>query len=255
MEMKNATGRFSDRVDNYVRYRPGYPAALVPELLKHCALDTDATVADFGSGTGIFTQLLLASGLEVYGVEPNDNMRHAAEKLLARQPGFTSVDGSAEHSGLNDNAVDLITAAQAFHWFNNDTASAEFRRVLRPGGQLALIWNQRKISQSLQQEYDALLRQWAPEYGAVNHMNLGDDEIAGYFEQGRMQLLTFDNSQQLEFSGLLGRLKSASYCPPENTASYDSLVAALGELFERHARDGRISFDYDTRLYLGPVAR
>lgn len=248
--MTDFTQRFSDRVEAYVQFRPGYPVELVQTLLQKAS---PRTVADIGSGTGIFTRLLLEQKLQVFGVEPNADMRHAAESLFSEDPLFHSLDAPAESTGLADNSVDLITAAQAFHWFNNAATKVEFRRILKPAGKLALIWNKRKISQPFQQAYDAILRTYAPEYGIVNHMNLSEADIAGFFEDGRMELLLFDNSQQLTFPGLLGRLKSSSYCPAETSPQYPSLVAELTALFEQFAVNDMIDFQYDTQLYLGPI--
>jgi len=252
--MTDSTRRFSDRVEAYAKYRPGYPAELVQTLLQKIMLDAGAVVADIGSGTGIFTRLLLDQQLKVFAIEPNANMRHAAEGLFSGYPHFTSVDAPAEHTGLADNSVDLITAAQAFHWFNNAATKTEFRRILKTDGKLALIWNKRKISQPFQQAYDAILKAYVPEYEEVNHMNLGETEIAEFFTVGQMEVLRFDNSQQLTFSGLLGRLKSSSYCPAESSPQYPSLVAELAALFEQFALNNMIDFQYDTQLYLGPIA-
>jgi ubiquinone/menaquinone biosynthesis C-methylase UbiE len=249
----DVTKRFSDRVENYLKYRPGYPAELVPAIIENAKLDKTAEVADVGSGTGIFTRSLLEHDLKVYGVEPNTNMRLAAEDYLAEYSRFSSIDARAENTGLDTDSVDLITVAQAFHWFNNSPTRAEFRRILKPGGSLALIWNKRKISQPFQQAYAALLCELAPDYGTVNHMNLTDDDIAAVFASGQMQLLRFDNSQHLQFAGLVGRLKSASYCPPENTPQYESLINEMDKLFKQYVIDGSIAFEYDTRLYLGPM--
>jgi SAM-dependent methyltransferase len=254
MNTADATHRFSDRVDAYVRYRPGYPDELVATLLEQTGIVDTAVVADIGSGTGIFTRLLLEAGLEVYAVEPNSNMREAAEALLSGEAKFISVNGPAEQTGLADQSVDLVTAAQAFHWFNNETTKHEFRRILKPDGALALIWNRRNTDQPFQQAYDGILREFAPEYGAVNHMNLSNDDIAAFFAAGSMTLLNFEYRQRLDFSGLLGRLKSASYCPAEDSPRYIPLVTELLALFDQFAVNGVIDFEYDTQLYLGPVA-
>ena len=202
--MTDSTQRFSDRVEAYVKFRPGYPAVLVQTLLQKAMPGTEAVVADVGSGTGIFTRLLLDQELKVFAIEPNAKMREAAEALFADYPRFTSVDAPAESTGLADNSIDLITAAQAFHWFNNTETKTEFRRILKPEGKLALIWNKRQISQPFQQAYDAVLKAYVPEYGIVNHMNLSEADIAEFFADGDMEVLHFDNSQQLTFSGLLG---------------------------------------------------
>lgn len=250
--MTDARSRFSDRVANYIRYRPGYPPELIATLLA--GSDTPV-VADIGSGTGIFTRLLLQRGLKVFGIEPNANMRQAGEEYLAEYGNFVSIDGGAEDTGLDDSSIDLITAAQAFHWFHNEQSRIEFARILKPDGQLALIWNKRRIEQPFQQAYDALLREIAPEYGQVNHMNLSSDDIAAFFATGEMDIQHFDYHQQLDFNGLIGRLKSSSYCPPEGSQPYDQLLKELRLLFDKHAVDGMLSFDYDSQLYRGTLAR
>jgi SAM-dependent methyltransferase len=251
--MIDSTERFSDRVAAYMKYRPGYPDRLVSTMLRKAGLDSNTVVTDLGSGTGIFTRLLLEHKCKVFAVEPNANMRHAAEALLSEFQHFTSIDATAEHTGLADKSIDLVTAAQAFHWFNNEATKAEFERILKPGGKLALIWNKRNISQPFQQAYHAILNEYAPEYGKVNHMNLIEDDIADFFADGGMEVMHFENSQQLDFTGLIGRLKSASYCPAECSPQYIPLVTELVALFDQYAVNGRIDFAYDTQLYLGTI--
>lgn len=251
--MTDSTQRFSSRVEDYIKFRPGYPTALVSALLDKTGLGSDATVADVGSGTGIFTRLLLDQGLQVSAVEPNANMRHAAETLLSKYARFTSIDAPAEHTGLADHSIDLITVAQAFHWFNNEATRTEFVRILKPGGKLALIWNKRDVNQAFQQSYHAILEAFAPEYGSVNHMNLTEDDIADFLVAGSMEIMHFENLQRLDFPGLLGRLKSASYCPAEDSPQYIPLVTELVTLFDQFAVNGMIDFEYDTQLYLGVV--
>ena len=251
--MTDSTRRFSSRVEDYINFRPGYPAALVSALLDKTGLDADATVADIGSGTGIFTRLLLDQGLRVTAVEPNANMRQAAETLLSGYSRFTSIDAPAERTGLADHSIDLVTVAQAFHWFNNEESRTEFGRILKPGGKLALIWNKRDVNQPFQQAYRAILEEFAPEYGSVNHMNLTENDIADFLVAGSMEILHFNNIQQLDFSGLLGRLKSASYCPAEDSPQYIPMVTELVALFDQYAVNGMIDFEYDTQLYLGAV--
>lgn len=246
--------RFSSRVDAYQKYRPDYPQSLIEEISQQAGLDGSAVVGDFGSGSGIFTRRLLQAGFEVYAVEPNREMREAAELALAGEPRFISVAASAEDSQLESASLDLITVAQAFHWFNNDTAKQEFRRVLKADGRLALIWNKRKVSQPFQQTYEAILREFAPEYGKVNHMNLKMDDIQGFYATNAMQHFVFANSQHLDFAGLIGRLKSSSYCPEESSPQYIPLVTELLSLFDQYAVDGVIEFEYDTELYIGPIS-
>ena len=251
--MTDSTQRFSSRVEDYIKFRPDYPAALVSALLDKTGLDAGATVADVGSGTGIFTRLLLDQGLRVTAVEPNANMRHAAETQLSGYSQFTSIDAPAEQTGLADHSIDLVTVAQAFHWFDKEATRTEFGRILKPGGKLALIWNKRDVNQAFQPAYHAILEEFAPEYGSVNHMNLTEDDIADFLVAGSMEIMHFNNIQRLDFSGLLGRLKSASYCPAEDSPQYIPMVTELVALFDQYAVNGMIDFEYDTQLYLGTV--
>ncbi len=253
MALTDSRERFSARVDDYVRYRPDYPDAAITTLLE--TVPANAIAADIGSGTGIFTRRLLSRGVEVYAVEPNAAMRAAAEASLGATPGFHSIAGQAEDTGLADASVDLVTAAQAFHWFHNERARAEFRRILRADGRLALIWNKRDQRDAFQQAYHALLQQYAPEYEQVNHMNLDDEALAAFYRDEALRIHGFDNLQRLDLEGLVGRLKSASYCPPQGSDRYQMLVEGIERLLGRYGRDGGIDFVYQTRLYLGRLAR
>jgi SAM-dependent methyltransferase len=247
--------RFTERVRDYVRYRPSYPETLIDSLFGAVGEAHEIEIADIGSGSGIFTRLLLERGAKVFGVEPNTAMRAAAESELSAEDRFVSIDGEAEKTGLDAESVDLVTAAQAFHWFNNARTLTEFARILRPGGQLALIWNRRRLEEPFQHAYDALLREFCADYESVNHQRLDDRDFNDCFESGRMRISNFENHQLLELDGLLGRLKSASYCPPENSPTWAALRAELEHLFAQHARAGVLEFAYESRLYLGPIAR
>ncbi len=253
--MRDPTERFSDRVAAYVAHRPGYPDALLDRLLETTGLGAGAVVADVGAGSGIFTRQLLARGLRVFAVEPNADMRAAAEAALGGEPGFTSVAARAESTTLADASVALVTAAQAFHWFANDAARTEFGRILEAGGRLALIWNRRDLTQSLQKAYEELLRRHAADYAASNHMRLDAGDLGGFFAAGRMDEFRFPNRHRLDFAGVVGRLSSASYCPPEDGPDYRDLVAGIERLFADHADGETIEFAYDTRLYVGDIAR
>jgi ubiquinone/menaquinone biosynthesis C-methylase UbiE len=198
--------RFSNRVDDYMRYRPDYPRPFLQLLERECGLGKGSVVADVGSGTGMLTRLLLESGAQVIGVEPNAAMRAAAERELGREPRFRSVDGSAEAARLADASVDLITAAQAFHWFDTVRARSEFSRILKPRGWVALAWNQRKDS-SFNRDYIAMLEQYAPDYSEVRARDRdAEAKIRTFFAPGSPRVARFDNEQDLDRSGLRGRL-------------------------------------------------
>ncbi len=246
----NSTQRFSDRVENYIRYRPGYPDKVIQRLHREGILQPGDVVADIGSGTGILTHMLLQEGCTVYGIEPNREMRAAGERLLAGYPLFTSVDGTAEHTTLADHSVDIVTAAQAFHWFDRKEAGREFRRILKPGAPVVLLWNERRTdSTPFLQGYERLLMELATDYNEVNHMNISDAELRAFFPNGYRRF-AFDNAQHFDFEGVLGRMLSSSYVPVEGP-NHTLMIQRLRELFDACATDGTIAFEYDTAVYAG----
>jgi len=248
--MSEPTERFSDRVADYLSYRPSYPLAVVDTLLSECGLSGQSMIADIGSGTGIFTRLLLDKNLYVTGIEPNESMRKAAEQQLSNYRKFTSSGGQSEHTGLVDHSIDLVTAAQAFHWFKCDETRQEFGRILKSSGHVALIWNQRKLAQPFQKEYDAMLREYASDYNSVNHMNISYENIAEFFNPNKVYMFEFENAQVFDLTGFLGRMQSSSYTPAANTRAHAMLVQAARDLFDRYECGGEVRFEYVTRLYL-----
>jgi ubiquinone/menaquinone biosynthesis C-methylase UbiE len=250
MPVKDATQRFSSRVDNYVRYRPGYPSEIIQLLRSECGLSPESVVADIASGTGIFTRMLLESGVHVFGIEPNPEMRKAGEEFLESYAGFTSLAGTAEATTLPDHGVDLITAAQAAHWFDRDNARREFVRILRPGGWLVLVWNDRRMdSTEFQRQYEQLLRTYGTDYEdvRVRGMTLA---LEGFFTQS-FHMREFEYKQTFDYAGVEGRLLSSSYIPQKDHPQYGSMMRELRRIFDDHQMDGRVSFDYDTRVYYG----
>lgn len=245
--------RFSSRVENYARYRPSYPRAAVELLEARCRLSPAAVVADIGSGTGILTELLLACGAQVIGVEPNDAMRAAAEARLAGERRFTSVKGAAEATTLAAESVDLLVAGQAFHWFDVPAARREALRVIREGGWGALLWNERPLeATAFLADYEALLLQHAAEYASIAATRAEEASMREFFG-GNMELASFLNQQTLDFAGLEGRLMSSSYAPEPGHAQHAPMMAGLREIFDRHERDGEIVFPYRTLVYFGQL--
>ncbi len=246
--------RFSSRVQDYVRYRPSYPAEIVPLLERECGLTQTSRIADVGSGTGLLAQLFLSFGCSVTGVEPNAEMRRAGEEFLAGYPAFTSVAGQAERTGLPDASVDMITAGQAFHWFQPDAARQEFRRILKPGGWVVLIWNERRVAGGgFLAGYEDLVREYAPEYGVVDHRRIGADAISTFFEHHHWRLSEFEYVQEFDLAGARGRLASSSYAPRPGAAQYEPMMNRLVELFDRFQVNGRVSMIYDTLAYFGQL--
>ena len=255
---RDSTTRFSDRVDNYVRYRPGYPDAVLDILRDETGLTSASVIADVGSGTGISSALFLRNRNTVFGVEPNAEMRHAAEELLARDPElharFHSVIGSAESTTLPESSVDYVVAGQAFHWFDRDGARVEFARILRPGGWLVLMWNSRRLdSTPFLRAYESLLERFGTDYRSVRHTNIDPEALQPMFENGDFTKRMLYNEQRFDLAGVRGRLLSSSYTPAPGDARYEPMLRELERIFEASAEGGEIRFEYDTELYFGRV--
>ena len=248
----HASERFSNRVADYVQYRPRYPAALIPLLAARCGLAPGQAVADVGSGTGFLAELFLHNGNMVYAVEPNGPMRAAAEHHLGGLTGFYSVDATAECSGLPDTSVDFVAAGQAFHWFDADAARAEIRRILRPGGWVALLWNERRADAAgFLAAYDALLLEHGTDYAAVDHRQIDEAKIAAFFAGGPFECARLDNAQTLDRAGLAGRVRSCSYVPAAGEPGFAPMMAAVDALFDQFAQGGHVTMAYDTTVYMG----
>jgi SAM-dependent methyltransferase len=247
----DATTRFSDRVQNYVRYRPGYPARVLEVLRAETGLAPGQVIADVGSGTGISAKLFLDAGQVVHAVEPNAEMRAAAEAVLGADPRFHSVDGTAEATTLPDAGVDFVVAAQAFHWFDPAAVAPEWRRILRPGGWMVLLWNTRHTDTTpFLRAYEALLREHGTDYTSVNHENVTDDSLRTVLGPDFARRVV-PNEQVFDFDALRGRLLSSSYAPNVDHPGYAPMMDALRRIFTEHARDGRVAFEYDTEIYFG----
>jgi len=250
--VSDPTKRFSDRVEDYVRYRPLYPQDAIRLLEESCGLGGGSVVADVGSGTGILAEMFLRLGYRVFGVEPNREMRAAGERRLGRHPRFVSVDGRAEATTLPDASADLVTAGQAFHWFDRPRTRAEFARILRPGGWVALLWNKRRKTGTLLAEaYERLLLDYAVDYRTVDHENVTDDVVAEFFRPSRVELRSFENHRTLDYETLEGYARSASYVPARGQPGFEPMFAGLRALFDRLAIAGTVILEYDTLAYFG----
>jgi len=248
------TARFSDRVDDYVRYRPHYPAALIEWLRDAQGVDARWRVADIGAGTGISTRMWLEAGHAVIGVEPNDAMRDAAQAWLAAYPHLTWIAATAEATRLPDGSVDLVSAAQAFHWFDVQRVRIEWARILRPGGLAVVYWNSRlQEGTPFLEGYEDLLRAFGTDYDRVAERYQDDATMQQWFGSGLRGMAQFPNRQRIDFDGLRGRLLSSSYAPQAGHPRHAAMLAALRELFDATAVDGRVDFDYRTRVFAGTL--
>ena len=247
--MSETVERFSNRVENYVKYRPGYPPEVLDLFRTEMNLKKSSVIADIGSGTGISSKMFLENGNTVFGVEPNAAMRGAAESFLRGFPHFESVDGTAENTALPDNSVDFIIAAQAFHWFDREKTPDEFKRILRPEGFVALIWNERELdSTAFLREYENLLKEFGTDYEKVRHDKIDRQTLSDFFQTDLSQK-SFVNIQTLDFTGLKGRMLSSSYIPPENDPGFEPMIAKLRGVFDKYAENGKIQVLYNTNVY------
>lgn len=247
--------RFTSRVDDYARTRPSYPAAVLDYAEQELRLPAAGVIADIGSGTGIFTRLWLARGYHVFAVEPNAAMRAQAERELQGKHGFRSVNGSAEATGLPDGSVDLVTAAQAFHWFDVPKARDEFARILRPPGRVCIVWNDRKLSGSaFLEDYELTLRNFALDYAQVSKATSEKaGQLGRFFDAGSLRTQTFPSAQSFNFPEFVGRVLSSSYVPPAGHPRHLPLLRELQRLFDQNQVGGQVRFEYDTNVYLGTV--
>lgn len=245
--------KFSGLSGLYARYRPDYPQAFLDELYTAGGVTPEDDVADVGAGTGIFTRQLLERGNRVWAVEPNGDMRAKLRENLQGFSGLTCVAGSAEATSLPAYSVSLVTAAQAFHWFDPAAFRAECRRILRPGGRVLLVWNSRDAQSALVRENAALNRRWCPAFrgfsGGMAEKTDFSDFFAGAYAQRR-----YENPLYFDEQGFLGRNLSASYAPRAGEPQYAPYVQALRALFARHCGpDGVLVMPNFTRCYLGAV--
>ena len=247
--MTDSTQRFSNRVENYIKYRPGYPVEVVKTLESECGLNHDSIIADIGSGTGILSEMFLRHGNIVYGVEPNREMREAGERLLINYPNFHSIAGTAEDTTLPYAGVDFMTAGQAFHWFDRKKAKVEFNRILKPQGWVVLIWNERLTSTTpFLAAYEQLLKTYATDYEQVDHRRMDTKVLSEFFY---FKIKQFKNIQVFDYEGVKGRTLSSSYVPEPSHLNYEPMIEELKKIFEAYQDKGTVNFEYQTLIYYG----
>lgn len=276
--MENAVPRFSGRVENYVKYRPGYPQAIIDLLRKECHLTTNALIADIGSGTGKLAEVFLNNGYRVLGIEPDPEMRAAAEYVLGQSPTFTSSAASAEATELPDRSVDVVTAGQAFHWFDRERVRKEFARILVPEGWVVLVWNRQKTAgtpflvaleqfwqtyltrEGLQgvatgQDLTLLLQATNPVYRwRLDSGRFSQELIAPFFGSDGFAMQTFENPQVYDFEDLKGRVLSAGSAPQADHPRYTGMLETLESLFQMHQVNDSVTIDYETQIWYGQLS-
>lgn len=252
--MKDPTQRFSSRVENYVKYRPHYPTAIIDTLAQNCGLSKTDIVADVGSGTGLLSDRFLQNGNRLYAVEPNPEMRAAGEAHCAHYPNFVSVAGQAEATTLNDNSVDFVVAGQAFHWFDQAKAKQEFSRILKSDGWVVLIWQDRQTQTTpFLQAYEQLLHDYTIDYVQVNHKQISETVLANFFGANPLHTSVLSYQQIFDYDGLKGRLMSSSYTPEAGHPSHAPMIKQLLKIFQQYQQSGTVQVEYDTRLFYGQL--
>ena len=249
--MSDPLSRFSNRSDNYAKFRPGYPAGVIEILKRDCGLNETSVIADVGSGTGILSEMFLQNGNSVFAIEPNAAMRQVAERFLQRYEKFRSINAAAEATTLETESVDFVTAAQAFHWFDRSRAKREFARILKPAGWVVLIWNERRLDSTVfLRAYEDLLLRYGTDYEKVRHEKV-TGEIAEFFSPESFELQTLENAQHFDFESLKGRLLSSSYAPDEDHPNFSPMLKELEGIFFANQKDSVVSFEYETKVYYG----
>lgn len=248
------TMRFSDVVENYIRYRPGYPKEVISVLNKKIGLTPNRIIADIGSGTGKSAELFLQNKNIVFGVEPNDAMRQAAEVQFINLLNFRSIKGSAEETTLSANSMDIVVAGQAFHWFDAKKAKKEFKRILKSNGWIVLIWNERNNHSPFLSDYEKFLLNNSIDYTDVDHKNIDHHALRNFYGTMSFGCEELPYAQHFDLDGLKGRYLSCSYAYKENHPLFEIAMKDLQEVYEKFEDDGLVTMDYITKIYFGQLA-
>lgn len=248
----NTIERFNNRVQYYLKYRQGYSTKIIDSLKKEINFDETFDIADIGSGTGLLSKLFVNNGNIVYGVEPNDEMRKAAEDLFSENYNFISIKGTAENTTLANKCVDLITTAQSFHWFNSKLAKDEFKRILRNGGYVVIIFNVRKNNTPFMKAYNKLQENINSDFKKVRLENVTSKDIAEFFSNKKFKEKQIDTSQELDYPSLRGRLLSCSYMPLSG-AENKRVLEELKDIFDKYNKKNKVIIEYQTKIYIGKL--
>ncbi|WP_160687741.1 class I SAM-dependent methyltransferase [Clostridium sp. C2-6-12] len=253
--MKFGAERYSNKTEDYDKYRPSFPAEIMKFLYSNNIINDNSVIADIGSGTGRFTRLLLEKGNTVYGVEQNNEMRAKAEELLSQFSNFISIAGSAEKTGLEDNCFDLITVAQAFHWFNKEKCLLEFKRIIKDNGKVFIVWDDFVGDYNdFSTEYRNVLSKYRNDKPENNGRKLSRDEMVyDFFRDNKYETLSFTHELYQNFDGIKGGALSASFTPKPDEENYDQFILELQNVFEKYQTAGKVCTAFRSMCYLGEI--
>ncbi len=252
-DLEGRKSLFNGRAQDYVKFRPGYPPGITGVLEENHHLTDESAIADIGCGPGILSRLFLENGNSVYCVDPNNEMLHMARQYLSEFSSASYISGFAEQTSLPDRCVDFLTAGQAFHWFDREKSAAEFRRILKPGGNVVLVWNERDFSPgTFNEAYERICRKYSPKYHVSGSIMFGSDGPDTFFRDPPAYY-SFENPKSMDFESVLGRYSSASYAITEKDRNYGDMVAEFYDTFQKFEERGRVVMHYTTKMYVGRV--
>lgn len=245
--------KFDSKGSVYVKGRPAYPEKMFEYLINKKVITPDAIVADVGSGTGIFTSQIAPLVSKVFAIEPNADMRTKAEMCFIEYENITSVNGTAENTTLSQNSIDLITVAQAFHWFDRAKFKSECKRILNGTGKVFLVWNDRDVTAQVIKDNFEVNKKYCPNFkGSSNGIDFSEEGFTDFFD-GDFEIVEFDNGLVYDKEAFVSRNLSSSYAPKVGDECYDEYVKAVIEIFDKHSKNGVVDYPYITRCYIGKV--
>ena len=247
--------KFNHLADIYEKYRPSYPQKYVEDIIEKCHLNFESLVADIGAGTGILTRQLLHNNLKVVGVEPNPDMRKVLKKLETNK-NFRAIEGTAEHTNLENNSIDLVVVAQAFHWFDKEKFKEECKRILKPNGSLWILWNQLDENEEIVKEQKRIDDQYTNRFQEVNGIlsaTKKEEKIQGFFKDNRYETKVVDNPLENNKERFIGSNLSKSYSLKKEDRNYNNYIKAFGEVFDKYSENGMVIIPNKTYGYLGKV--
>ena len=247
----NYTNRFDGKGEIYAKARPNYALELFDYFKNNLNIPDRSVFADIGSGTGIFTEQLLNCGYKVFAVEPNDDMRKRAEDKLSKAANFVSVNGNDADMKLPDNSVDYVTTAQAFHWFDSEAFKSECRRVLKPGGEVIIVYNSRDEKAACIKALAELRHKYNPEFHGFSN-GISNEKCIAFFD-GKCRVFRTDNTQTYDLPGYINRVLSSSYSLREGDNRYSEYLEEINEIFNTFSTDGYIDVPTETVAYIGTV--